>query len=130
MCASTMSLVAKPCIRITSNGRPKYKKFSATKTTRAQAIAEPEVSKPLVLHRPTEKGIPQADQRVREIVEKQSQRSSTAKEDACSSPQFHPMFLDEAYERCRIICAEYAKTFYLGTTSFIYSSTKKQYFSF
>ncbi|KAI3414729.1 uncharacterized protein J3R85_015901, partial [Psidium guajava] len=29
--------------------------------------------------------------------------------------QFHPAFLDEAYERCRKLCAEYAKTFYLGT---------------
>ncbi|KAJ0778490.1 putative 15-cis-phytoene synthase [Helianthus annuus] len=30
-------------------------------------------------------------------------------------PEFHPEFLDEAYDRCRDICAEYAKTFYLGT---------------
>ncbi|KAI9071512.1 hypothetical protein K1719_046520 [Acacia pycnantha] len=30
-------------------------------------------------------------------------------------PQFRPGFIEEAYESCRKICAEYAKTFYLGT---------------
>ncbi|KAH9789205.1 hypothetical protein WN943_009375 [Citrus x changshan-huyou] len=62
-------------------------------------------------------GIPQSTAlHVSEIVERQSQDNSLAMEDACrSKPQFHPMFLEEAYERCRNICAEYAKTFYLGT---------------
>ncbi|CAI9774469.1 unnamed protein product [Fraxinus pennsylvanica] len=30
-------------------------------------------------------------------------------------PSFHPMFLEEAYDQCKNICEEYAKTFYLGT---------------
>ena len=34
--------------------------------------------------------------------------------DLCQKPEFHPMFLEEAYDKCRNICVEYAKTFYLG----------------
>ncbi|KAG7951156.1 hypothetical protein I3843_13G152600 [Carya illinoinensis] len=52
---------------------------------------------------------------IKEIVERQSQKNNLAREDPCKKPRFHPMFLEEAYERCRNICAEYAKTFYLGT---------------
>lgn len=29
--------------------------------------------------------------------------------------------LNEAYERCGEVCAEYAKTFYLGTASFVFT---------
>ncbi|XP_073261008.1 bifunctional 15-cis-phytoene synthase, chromoplastic-like [Populus alba] len=50
-----------------------------------------------------------------EIVERRSQANSLSKQDICRKPEFHPAFLEEAYERCRNICAEYAKTFYLGT---------------
>ncbi|KAJ7009466.1 hypothetical protein NC653_000219 [Populus alba x Populus x berolinensis] len=49
-----------------------------------------------------------------EIVERRSQANSLSKQDICRKPEFHPAFLEEAYERCRNICAEYAKTFYLG----------------
>lgn len=52
-------------------------------------------------------------QRVREVVWKQ--RHVTNDLLCCRNPSFHPVFLDEAYEQCRKICAEYAKTYYLGT---------------
>jgi len=60
------------------------------------------------------KGIPHNDLRVREIVQRQL---LTRGDDhiVFRKPEFHPEFLEEAYDRCRDICAEYAKTFYLGT---------------
>ncbi|XP_044506023.1 phytoene synthase 2, chloroplastic-like [Mangifera indica] len=61
-------------------------------------------------------GVPHTDLHVREIVERQSQVSLFCKEDSCRrKPGFAPLFLEEAYQRCGNICAEYAKTFYLGT---------------
>nr|GFA47218.1 phytoene synthase 2, chloroplastic-like [Tanacetum cinerariifolium] len=57
------------------------------------------------------KGIPHTELHVREIVQRQLQ---TRRNDfPCVSRK--PEFLEEAYDRCRDICAEYAKTFYLGT---------------
>ncbi|CAK9180141.1 unnamed protein product [Ilex paraguariensis] len=61
------------------------------------------------------RGIPHTDLHVNEIVQRQSQKSAMFADDTCRRPQFQPMFLEEAYEQCRNICAEYAKTFYLGT---------------
>lgn len=58
-------------------------------------------------------GIPYTDQRVRDIALRQSQ-PNLAMEKGCKAPELAPTFLAEAYERCRIVCAEYAKTFYLG----------------
>ncbi|EXB87348.1 Phytoene synthase [Morus notabilis] len=66
----------------------------------------------------TKAGISLTDLRVKEVVQKQSQthKSFVRENDhARRKPDFHPDFLEEAYERCRNICAEYAKTFYLGT---------------
>ncbi|CAL1373172.1 unnamed protein product [Linum trigynum] len=68
-------------------------------------------------------GIPHSDLRVEEIVERQSSRkefySSFSTDHEVMSRKIKPKldgeFLDESYERCREICAEYAKTFYLGT---------------
>ncbi|EYU29498.1 hypothetical protein ABFS82_04G223900 [Erythranthe guttata] len=62
-------------------------------------------------------GISCTDLFVHEIVQRQqSQKIGSSDFDIRTTrPNFHPMFLDEAYERCRDICAEYAKTFYLGT---------------
>ncbi|KAG8387355.1 hypothetical protein BUALT_Bualt02G0012800 [Buddleja alternifolia] len=57
-------------------------------------------------------GIKSTDQLIREIVRKQSNSDTF---DVRRIPSFNPMFLEEAYGRCRDICAEYAKTFYLGT---------------
>jgi phytoene synthase len=60
-------------------------------------------------------GVSVADLHVQEVVEKQSQ--TTNFDTLCSNfkPRFEPSFLKDAYEMCRNICAEYAKTFYLGT---------------
>jgi phytoene synthase len=59
-------------------------------------------------------GVSVADLHVQEVVEKQSQ--TTNFDTLCSNfkPRFEPSFLKDAYEMCRNICAEYAKTFYLG----------------
>lgn len=57
-----------------------------------------------------------ADLHVQEVVEKQSRIADF--DTPCFSnfkPRFEPSFLKNAYEMCRNICAEYAKTFYLGT---------------
>ncbi|KAK7387628.1 hypothetical protein VNO78_28553 [Psophocarpus tetragonolobus] len=56
--------------------------------------------------------VPLSDIHVQEVVHRQSQIMSP-----CSKPkpQFEPNFLSDAYEMCGNICAEYAKTFYLGT---------------
>ncbi|CAN0891089.1 Phytoene synthase 2, chloroplastic [Linum grandiflorum] len=51
--------------------------------------------------------------RMDEIVERQQFCYSGGSERR--SPKFSSGFLDESYQRCRDICAEYAKTFYLGT---------------
>ncbi|TMW90584.1 hypothetical protein EJD97_015502 [Solanum chilense] len=58
-------------------------------------------------------GIAHTHRRVREVVWKQT--NVTNEYLCCKNPRFDPMFLDEAYELCRKICEEYAKTFYLGT---------------
>ncbi|WJX39360.1 platinum sensitivity [Trifolium repens] len=60
-------------------------------------------------------GVSVSDLHVQEVVEKQSQ--TTNFDTLCSNfkPRFEPSFLKDAYEMCRNICAEYAKTFYLGT---------------
>ncbi|KAK4409231.1 hypothetical protein Sango_0504100 [Sesamum angolense] len=63
-------------------------------------------------------GIPCTDLLVHEIVQRQSQKNNSFTTlDACPKPSSHPMFLEEAYERCKDICAENAKTFYLGSSS-------------
>ncbi|XP_062076708.1 phytoene synthase 2, chloroplastic-like [Humulus lupulus] len=65
----------------------------------------------------TKPGIPFFDLRLQEVVKRQSQKSHSFDVDdqARRKPQFHPSFLEESYERCRCICEEYAKSFYLGT---------------
>ncbi|XP_038901205.1 phytoene synthase 2, chloroplastic-like [Benincasa hispida] len=73
-------------------------------------IAAPKSSQTLKFPTLSKQGIPLADLNVDEIVERQSQSNHFLKK-----MQFHPSFLEEAYESCRKICAEYAKTFYLGT---------------
>ncbi|KAL0459884.1 UNVERIFIED_CONTAM: Bifunctional 15-cis-phytoene synthase, chromoplastic [Sesamum latifolium] len=61
-------------------------------------------------------GIPCTHLLVHEIVQRQSHKNNPSTWlDACPKPSSHPMFLEEAYERCKDICAENAKTFYLGT---------------
>nr|KYP32047.1 hypothetical protein KK1_047372 [Cajanus cajan] len=60
----------------------------------------------------SKQGLPLADLHVQEVVHRQSQIISPC---SMPKPQFDPSFLNDAYEMCRNICAEYAKTFYLGT---------------
>lgn len=66
----------------------------------------------------SKQGVSLADLHVQEVVERQSQTANfaTLLGGPSSKPhQFEPSFLKDAYEMCRKICAEYAKTFYLGT---------------
>ncbi|XP_022943564.1 phytoene synthase 2, chloroplastic-like [Cucurbita moschata] len=81
--------------------------------SRGGVIAAP--TSPQTLKFPTlsKQGIPLADLHVDEIVERQSRANHSSQ--PCNTLQLHPSFLEEAYESCRKICAEYAQTFYLGT---------------
>ncbi|KAK7295630.1 hypothetical protein RJT34_18541 [Clitoria ternatea] len=66
-------------------------------------------SEATVVHKQRTESMSLADLHVQEVVHKQSQIAP------CSKAQFEPRFLKDSYEMCRNICAEYAKTFYLGT---------------
>ncbi|XP_011010677.1 PREDICTED: phytoene synthase 2, chloroplastic-like [Populus euphratica] len=112
MCSS-FSLSARPCTG-PDNGKFLHSKSLVTRA-RAEVIAAPKRSSQRAFPRLLKHGIPHTDLQVNEIVERQSQANSLSKQDICRKPEFHPAFLEEAYERCRNICAEYAKTFYLGT---------------
>ncbi|XP_011048242.1 PREDICTED: phytoene synthase 2, chloroplastic-like [Populus euphratica] len=112
MCSS-FSLSARPCTG-PDNGKFLHSKSLVTRA-RAEVIAAPKRSSQRAFPRLLKHGIPHTDLQVHEIVERQSQANSLSKQDICRKPEFHPAFLEEAYERCRNICAEYAKTFYLGT---------------
>ncbi|KAH0997927.1 hypothetical protein GBA52_021791 [Prunus armeniaca] len=112
MC-STFSLAAKTYIG-ESNGNFRYRKSMVT-ATRAEVITAPKQRSRPVFPELSIQGIPIADLHVQEIVQRQSQTYSMDREGGRRKPQFCPSFLEEAYERCRNICAEYAKTFYLGT---------------
>ncbi|XWS28223.1 hypothetical protein CRYUN_Cryun25bG0047700 [Craigia yunnanensis] len=107
----TFSLTSKPCIGA-SNGNLQFRKSMFT-TARAEVITAPKIS--ITCPGLTKQGIPHTDLQVQEIVRRQSWPNNLAKEYNYRKPQFHPTFLEEAYDKCRNICAEYAKTFYLGT---------------
>ncbi|XP_076948128.1 phytoene synthase 2, chloroplastic-like [Bidens hawaiensis] len=105
--ASAVSILGNPCIgSVINNHRNSRREFMVT----ARVVAPKKPNLPEL----SLEGIPQTDLRVREIVQRQLQ---TRRDDysGCGKPEFHPEFLEEAYDRCRDICAEYAKTFYLGT---------------
>ncbi|KAL6275167.1 hypothetical protein ACE6H2_018768 [Prunus campanulata] len=112
MC-STFSLAAKTYIG-ESNGNFRHRKSMVT-ATRAEVITAPKQRSRPVFPELSIQGIPIADLHVQEIVQRQSQTYSMDREGGRRKPQFCPSFLEEAYDRCRNICAEYAKTFYLGT---------------
>ncbi|CAM8967703.1 unnamed protein product [Rhodiola kirilowii] len=87
---------------------------------RAEAvIADPRRtrSSPQLFPQLSKLGVPHSDLQVNEIVERQSMAKNGGfiGDSAFTKAKFEPMFLNKAYERCRHICAEYAKTFYLGT---------------
>ncbi|XP_059628803.1 phytoene synthase 2, chloroplastic-like [Cornus florida] len=113
MC-STFSVAAKPGIRV-GNDKFLCSKSMATMARIEATVTSPRTTRPRIVPELSIQGVPHHDLHVREIVQKQSQASSFAIDDACRKPQFHPMFLEEAYDRCKNVCAEYAKTFYLGT---------------
>ncbi|MED6135610.1 platinum sensitivity [Stylosanthes scabra] len=77
-------------------------------------------------HHMSKQGVPLlADLNVHEVVERQCQNgnfgTTTTTSGTNNNPlrkkksRFEPNFLKDAYEMCRKICKEYAKTFYLGT---------------
>jgi len=66
-------------------------------------------------------GISLADLQVNEVVASQS-RCSSADGRQQKRIEFESELLDDAYERCRCVCAEYAKTFYLGVEPNIFLS--------
>nr|AIT18251.1 phytoene synthase 3alpha [Eriobotrya japonica] len=112
MC-STISFAGKTYIG-ESNGRIRRRKSMVT-AAKAQVITAPKQRSRPVFPELSIQGIPLADLHVQEIVQRQSQTRSVDGEGGRRRPRFNPSFLEEAYERCKNLCAEYAKTFYLGT---------------
>ncbi|KAK6163755.1 hypothetical protein DH2020_000619 [Rehmannia glutinosa] len=108
---AAFSCSAKPYIK--TSLLSKYRKTSARIE---MAIAIPKRNKDFSKTELSVHGIPCTDLFVHEIVQRQSEKFDSTTLDVCAiKPNFDPMFLEEAYKRCRDICAEYAKTFYLGT---------------
>lgn len=97
--SSTLTYGSWPCV-------------TSHKHTKASVRAQVIISAPKVREQASLPQLSLPEIPIREIVCRQSQRNSMLD---TNRPRFHPMFLEEAYERCRNICAEYAKTFYLGT---------------
>lgn len=117
--SSTFSIAARP-VGVGNGKREFCKRPLVIRATRSGGVTmAPREMSTVILPELSKQGTPHTDLYVREIVERQSQQACLfGKEDACRrKPEFHPSFLEEAYERCRNICAEYAKTFYLGPIS-------------
>ncbi|CAA2954794.1 phytoene synthase 2, chloroplastic-like isoform X1 [Olea europaea var. sylvestris] len=108
---AAFSYVCKPCMG-SGDGKFLIHRIRRTTARAEMAIAVPkrnnESSHPKLSIRGT-------DKIVLEIARRQSQSNGLATHDVCRKPDFHPMFLEEAYDQCKNICEEYAKTFYLGT---------------
>ncbi|KAK9157563.1 hypothetical protein Scep_004137 [Stephania cephalantha] len=104
-----------------SSSRTQWHILSPSSSTGSVKFINNEVSSGLL----SKWGFSHEDLHLRDIVDRQSSSEPSSnnslftKDDdenvARRRPEFDPAFLDEAYERCRCICAEYAKTFYLGT---------------
>lgn len=112
---STISVAAKPCV-IEANGKILLREYcimsSSSSCTRAEVTVAPKQSGGMRVFPELSK---LADLRIQEVVKRQTPIHNLVRQDhACRKPQFHPTFLREAYERCRKICEEYAKSFYLG----------------
>ncbi|GMI97479.1 PHYTOENE SYNTHASE [Hibiscus trionum] len=103
----TLSFASKPAIG-TCNGSLQVPK-SMLATARAQVIAAPKI--PVAFPGMTKQCISDMDLGVHEVVRRQSWPTNGTSR----RPRFDPMFIDDGYDKCRTICAEYAKTFYLGT---------------
>ncbi|KAJ1406076.1 Trans-Isoprenyl Diphosphate Synthase, head-to-head [Sesbania bispinosa] len=107
----SFSVAAKPST-IWSNSRPCCRRFDVI---RSEVTMAPKQRTESMFPQLSKRGVPLADLHVQEVVERQSLAANFATLNPCSKPQFEPSFLNDAYEMCRKICAEYAKTFYLGT---------------
>ncbi|KAL9332857.1 hypothetical protein ACSQ67_002467 [Phaseolus vulgaris] len=109
MSLSFSSVTVKPCSMSVSNKKAGCcgRRFSVTRSEITLAPKPKQGRQQL-----SQQGFPLTDLHVQEVVHRQSQIISP-----CTKPkrQFHSSFLNDAYEMCRNICAEYAKTFYLGT---------------
>lgn len=106
-----------PCARLSMEDGRSRQAPAVLISPRAQVTVAPgktETRLPIVPGL-TMQGIPPNNLHLLDIVEKQSRAVGSAREAACRMPSFHPSFLEEAYESCRRLCSEYAKTFYLGT---------------
>ncbi|GMJ07131.1 hypothetical protein HRI_004382300 [Hibiscus trionum] len=105
---TTSSFASKPCI-----GRLQVPE-SMFATARAQVIAAPKI--PIAFPGSTKQCISDIDLGVHEVVRRQSWPNNlSTKAGNSRKPRYDPMFIGDAYDKCRTICAEYAKTFYLGT---------------
>lgn len=112
---STFSVSTNPCNYGANNARFLHSKSFVTRT-RAQGIRAHKCSSGGAIPRPLIKEfIPRTDLRVHEIVERQPQANNLAKQDACRRVEMNLTLLEEAYKRCRNICAEYARTYYLAS---------------
>lgn len=115
--SSAFSFAAvKPCnIREGNGKRFMSQKSIKLSTIRLTVVSPNKQSSITFFPELTKPGIPLTELRVQEVVKRQSRIHSFAMEDQTRrKPQFHLSFLEEAYERCRGICQEYAKSFYLG----------------
>lgn len=115
MC-STFSVAAKPFIG-ESRGKILSQQVINSGARSELNINIPREKNSIIFPRLSTQGMLQSDVHIREIAERRSLANNLLdKGDAFrSKPQLDAMFLDEAYERCRKICAEFAKTYYLGT---------------
>ncbi|CAN4114123.1 unnamed protein product [Withania somnifera] len=113
MCPATLSYSYNSCL----SARNEYfssQKCRGTLPIRAEVLTvSPKMREKSIHEQLSVQGIAHTHRRIREVVWKQTHVTNDLL--CCRNPSFHPVFLDEAYELCRKICAEYAKTFYLGT---------------
>jgi len=107
------SAAAKSSI-IRTNRKPCYRRYDVITS---ELIMVPK-HKTTTFPQLSKQGVSVADLHVQQVVEKQSQTNNfDTPYSSHFKPQFEPSFLKDAYEMCRNICAEYAKTFYLGKKS-------------
>ena len=110
----SFSLAPKPSITGWSNRKACCARFAVIRSE--IAVASKQRTTTSMLPQLSKQGVSLADLHVQEVVERQCQSANFATViSPCRKPQFEPSFLKDAYKMCRKICAEYAKTFYLGT---------------
>lgn len=106
-------LPARPCIR-----------HANVFLCRAQDSSSPGTLKidTMLTKQPKGGAILLAELRVDEVVTRQSRCSPAVDRQQHKRFMLDEVLLEDAYERCRCVCAEYAKTFYLGLEPNISSS--------